>query len=154
MAYSVEKGVVGMVARKMQVIHVANISQNGNIDHFADGLQRAGRPVGASAAMLVGPLLADPESIPGGGDKELKLLGIVQLLERRRRTTHAQAADAGVGIGGGAPPTGEFTHQEQAHFSQLLRVFAYAARRTWKVQELSAQLDGAPHTLSRLLTGK
>lgn len=132
-----DKGVVGLCAKRQAVIHVANISQHPYIDAAADGLQRSGRPVGADAAMLCGPLIVDYDE---GG----KLIGVVQLLERRKKSS-------GVGE---QELSSEFSNEEQSLFQQLLRVCAHAAWRTYKVQDLSAQVStGQPTGLARMLAG-
>jgi len=136
MALSVEKGVVGLCAKRKAVVCVPNISQHPFVDAVADGLQRSGRPVAANSAMLCGPLLVEAdEGSEGGG-----LLGVVQLLERKKKN------------GGGALGS-EFSPEEQELFQQLLQVFAHAGWRTLKVQELAAKLEGSPATMSRLLMG-
>lgn len=145
--FGLDKGIVGLTARKLQIMNVASISQSPYVDNAADGLQRAGKPVSANASMLCGPLLGDPER--AGAPQEL--LGVVQLLERRRPTPNARSEPGGTS--GGGAPSGEFTAEEQNLFSRLLPVCAYSAWRIWKVQELTGLLEGTPTTLSRLLSG-
>lgn len=137
---SIEKGVVGLCAKRMAVVNVANISHHPYIDAAADGLQRSGRPVSSEASMLVGPLVVDNVEEP-------KLVGVVQLLERRRHK--AVAGERGRGDGHGE----EFTAEEQTLFAQMLRVCAQAAWRTFKVQELTAQMNGSPAGLVHMLAG-
>merc|ERR1719277_781504 len=145
-AFSLDKGIVGLSARKMQVMHIASISQNPYIDPAADGLQRTGRPVGANASMLCGPLLGDADP----GQDVPTLLGVVQLLERRRKGGQSGgSADAS-----GAAVAAEFSQEEQSLFQQLLQVCTYAAWRTRRLQELTSQIEGSPAGLSRLLSGK
>jgi len=135
---SLEKGVVGLCAKRMAVVNVGNISHHPYIDAASDGLQRSGRPVSSEASMLVGPLVVDNVEEP-------KLVGVVQLLERRRHK--AVAGEKGRGDGHGE----EFSSEEQTLFAQMLRVCAQAAWRTFKVQELTAQLSGSPATLESML---
>lgn len=131
-----DKGVVGLCAKRQAVIHVANISHHPYIDAAADGLQRTGRPVGADAAMLCGPLIVDYDE---GG----KLIGVVQLLERRKKTNMGEQEY-----------NSEFSNEEQSLFQQLLRVCAHAAWRTFRVQDLSAQVStGQSVSLARMLAG-
>merc|ERR1719336_866318 len=104
-AFGLEKGIVGLSARKMQVMHIASISQNPYVDPAADGLQRTGRPVGANASMLCGPLLGDSDH---GGLGESTLLGVVQLLEKRRKTSSEGTANTST--------SGEFSQEEQSLF--------------------------------------
>mmetsp|Transcript_56336 Transcript_56336/g.98396 ORF Transcript_56336/g.98396 Transcript_56336/m.98396 type:complete len:644 (-) Transcript_56336:34-1965(-) len=132
-----DKGVVGLCAKRQAVIHVANISHHPYIDAAADGLQRTGRPVGADAAMLCGPLIVDYDE---GG----KLIGVVQLLERRKKNANM----------GEQEYNSEFSNEEQSLFQQLLRVCAHAAWRTYRVQDLSAQVStGQSVGLARMLAG-
>lgn len=131
-----DKGVVGLCAKRQAVVHVANISHHPYIDAIADGLQRTGRPVAAEAAMLVGPLVI--ESVEGS-----RLVGVVQLLERQKKNTPADVADKDDG----------FSAEEQNLFTQLLRVCAQAAWRTYKVQELTAQVNNSQTGLMQMLSG-
>lgn len=133
---SIDKGVVGLCAKKKTVISVSNISQHPYVDAVADGLQRSGRPVAANSAMLCGPLHVEAdEGIDQGG-----LLGVVQLLERKKKLANSAMGS-------------EFSSEEQSLFQQLLQVFAHAGWRALKAQELQAKLEGAPATLARLLMG-
>jgi len=141
-----DKGVVGLCAKRqltfppppnMGVVHVTNISHHPYMDSAADGLQRSGRPISADAAMLVGPLVIDQ---PQG----TRLVGIVQLLERRKKHSHG-TADHGVD---------GFTDEEQNLFQQILRICAHVAWRTYKVQDLAAQVNGGqPVGLAHILAG-
>lgn len=130
-----DKGVVGVCAKRQQVIHVANISHHPYIDAAADGLQRAGRPVSSEASMLIGPLVI--ENVEGA-----RLIGVVQLLERRKDKKDS-----------GPTKDEEFSAEEQSLFNQLLRVCAQVAWRTYKVQELTAQVNNAPMSLADMLAG-
>jgi len=111
-----DKGVVGLCAKRQAIVHVANISHHPYMDTYADGLLRGGRPVGADAAMLVGPLVV--EYVEGN-----RLLGIVQLLERKKND--------------GSKASSEFSAEEQNLFSHILRVLACVVWRTYQVQEIS-----------------
>lgn len=94
------KGILGQCAHKQQVINIPDIHQNPFVDPIADGLQRKGRPVGKHAAMLVGPVLVESSERSGQ-----ELLGVVQLLEKKRR-----AAD-------GSTQPSEFLPDEQHLFN-------------------------------------
>lgn len=131
-----DKGVVGLCAKRQAVVHVANISHHPYIDATADGLQRTGRPVAAEAAMLVGPLVI--ESVEGS-----RLVGVVQLLERQKKNGPVDVAEKDDG----------FSAEEQNLFTQLLRVCAQAAWRTYKVQELTAQVNNSQTGLMQMLSG-
>lgn len=130
------KGILGQCAQKQQVINIPDIHQNPFVDPITDGLQRNGRPVGKHAAMLVGPMLVESSERSGQ-----ELLGVVQLLEKKRR-----AAD-------GSTQPSEFLPDEQHLFNQLLTVCSHAGSRTIKVQQLSAQLSGSPYNVQALLFG-
>lgn len=151
-SFSLDKGVVGLVSRKLQVLHIPDISKNAFVDHFADGMQRPGRPMDSHASMLLGPLVFEP---PVGSGGKTRLLGVVQVMERRRRPPAAQ-----VGIGGASPdaisgPTyGEFTSEEQSLFGIMLRILAVVVLKIWKAQELSAKHEGSPCSLAYLLCSK
>jgi len=132
---SLEKGVVGLCARKQIVVHVASISQHPYIDAIADGLQRPGQPIPGEASMLVGPLVVDSVDGP-------KLVGIVQLLERRKQKSGVTEMNAS-----------EFSAEEQNLFTQLLRVCSQVAWRIHKVQELTCQVNNVPSGLIRMLAG-
>mmetsp|Transcript_66796 Transcript_66796/g.118245 ORF Transcript_66796/g.118245 Transcript_66796/m.118245 type:complete len:605 (+) Transcript_66796:44-1858(+) len=138
----ITKGIMGQVVQKQQVIHVADIRSNPNVDPVADGLQRTGKPVASHAAMLVGPMLVDASRTDAGGQTGQDLVGIVQLLEKKRKNTI-----------NGSIQISEFSEQEQQLFQQLLFVCANAGARTIKVQMLQAQLAGTPHKLQALLSG-
>jgi len=151
-SFKLDTGIVGLCARRQQVMHIPNISQHPYIDAAVDGLHRTGRPVGAHASMLVGPLIIDAadnvglESGQGGGGP--LLLGVAQLLERKKKPSSGVVKE---GQGGAAE--GEFTVEEQDLFKQLLRVCTYSAWRTLKVQEYMLKAEGSPHTLQRMLAG-
>jgi len=136
---TLDKGVVGLCASRQTVVHVGNISHHPYIDAGADGLQRSGRPVSSEASMLVGPLVID--SVEGS-----MLFGVIQLLERRKRKPGdaMQSADL---------KGEEFSAEEQSLFTQLLRVCAQAAWRTFKVQELTSQVNDKKLSLVDLLAG-
>merc|ERR1711920_1069413 len=93
MSFGLDKGIVGLCAKRQQVMHIANISQHPYVDAAADGLQRTGRPVGSHAAMLCGPLLIDSDEAVGHDGSNL--LGVVQLLERKKKATGAAAEASG-----------------------------------------------------------
>jgi len=133
---SLEKGVVGLCAKRQQVVHVTNISHHPYIDAAADGLQRSGRPISSEASTLVGPLVI--ESVEGA-----RLVGVVQLLERKKVKNAAPESAQGE----------EFTSEEQSLFNQLLRVCAQAAWRTLRVQQLTAQVNNDPSGLEHMLAG-
>jgi len=139
---SIAKGIMGQVVQKQQVIHVPDITANPNVDPLTDGLQRSGKPVSSHAAMLVGPMLVDAGRTDSEGQSGQDLLGVVQILEKKRRN-HID----------GSTQTSEFTEDEQKLFQQLLVVGASAGARTVKVQQLQAQLAGTPHKMSALLSG-
>mmetsp|Transcript_28082 Transcript_28082/g.61304 ORF Transcript_28082/g.61304 Transcript_28082/m.61304 type:complete len:648 (-) Transcript_28082:167-2110(-) len=126
-----DKGIVGLCAKRRQIVHIANISQHPYVDMFADGLNRSGRPVNPQASMLCGPLVVDY-------DEGSRLVGVIQLLERSRKVADASA-------------WGEFSPEEQRMFEQLLRVCAHVVWRTFQVQELSAKLEGSSRSLPRML---
>jgi GAF domain-containing protein len=141
-----DKGVVGICAKRqlqsppppnMGVVHVSNISHHPYMDSAADGLQRSGRPISADAAMLLGPLVVEqPEGV--------RLVGVVQLLERKKKHTHG-ATDQGLD---------GFSYEEQNLFQQILRICGHVAWRTYKVQDLAAQVNGGqPVGLAHLLAG-
>jgi hypothetical protein len=132
-----DKGVVGLCSKRQQVIHVSNISHHPYIDAAADGLQRSGRPISSEASMLVGPLVV--ENVEGP-----RLVGIVQLLERRKEKKEAV---------GGVGKDEEFSPEEQGLFNQLLRVCAQVAWRVYQVQELTAEKSGNPMSLAQMLAG-
>jgi len=133
-----DKGVVGLCAKKQQVVHVANISHHPYIDAAADGLQRSGRPISSESSMLVGPLVI--ENVEGP-----RLVGVVQLLERRKvKDTEREAQSEKKGE--------EFSQEEQSLFTQLLRVCAQAAWRTYLVQELTGKVNDTPMSLAHMLS--
>merc|ERR1719221_1275119 len=103
------------------MIHVPQISQEPHVDPQADGLQRGGKPVSAQASMLVGPMLVDDDQVSQGRNR---LVGVVQLLERKK----------------GFDAAG-FTYEEQELFQLLLGTCTQAAKKTLKVQELTARLE-------------
>lgn len=134
-----DKGVVGLCAKKQQVVHVANISHHPYIDAAADGLQRSGRPISSESSMLVGPLVI--ENVEGP-----RLVGVVQLLERRKvKETEREAAQS-------EKKGEEFSTEEQSLFTQLLRVCAQAAWRTYLVQELTGKVNNTPMSLAHMLS--
>lgn len=133
---SITKGILGQCAQKKQVINIPDIHQNPFVDPIADGLQRNGRPVNTHAAMLVGPMLVEASS-----DRGHELLGVVQLLEKKRRA-----------IDGSTQPS-DFTPDEQQLFNQLLTVCSHAGSRTIKVQQLTAQIAQTPDNVQALLFG-
>lgn len=133
-----DKGVVGLCAKRQTVVHVSNISHHPYMDAAADGLQRSGRPISADSAMLVGPLVIEQAA-------GTRLVGVVQLLERKKKTKDS-------------PPdiedSNDFTDEEESLFQQILRVCAHVAWRTYKAQDLEAQLiGGQPASLAQLLAG-
>lgn len=132
---SLDKGVVGLCAKRQQLVHVANISHHPYIDAAADGLQRSGRPISSEASMLIGPLVI--ENVDGA-----RLVGVVQLLERRKAKGPATET----------AKSEEFSAEEQSLFNQLLRVCAQAAWRTYKVEELTAQVNNTPVSWEILLS--
>jgi len=137
---SMTKGILGQCAQKQQVVHIPDIHQNPFVEPVTDGLQRNGKPVNSHAAMLVGPMLVESSR---GDDRSggQELMGVVQLLEKKRRSPD------------GATQSSDFTADEQALFQQLLTVCSHAGSRTIKVQQLSAQLAGSPHNVQALLFG-
>jgi len=142
--FSIDKGIIGLCARRQQVINVADIGLHPYCDAAADGIQRTGRPVNAHAAMLCGPLLIDSDD---GDHGSSNLLGVVQLLERKKRK--GGEPEAG---GGGTSPT-EFSLEDEALFKELLSVCAHAAWRTREIRKLSAQLNGQSVNMSWMMSG-
>merc|ERR1711865_1331327 len=136
-----DKGVVGLCATRQTVVHVGNISHHPYIDAGADGLQRTGRPVSTEASMLCGPLVID--SVEGS-----RLVGVIQLLERRKPKAGAAPDKVSLNAGNNSE---EFSSEELSLFTQLLRVCAQAAWRTYKVQELTAQVGNIPCGLVHML---
>jgi GAF domain-containing protein len=135
---SMDKGVVGLCAKRQAVIHVANISHYPYMDAAADGLQRTGRPISAEASMLVGPLVIEQAA-------GVRLVGVVQLLERKKRIT-SNSPDA--------EPGNDFSTEDQELFKQILPVCANVAWRTFRVQDLEAQAaEGKPAGMAHLLAG-
>jgi hypothetical protein len=130
-AIGIDKGIVGLCARKQQLIHVASLHQDHHVDAQADGLQRSGRPVSMQASMLVGPLLLDSDQVSQGRNR---LVGVVQLLERKKSSD------------------GAFSQEEQELFQLLLGACTQAARKTLKVQELGNKLEEVPSSLTRMLS--
>jgi GAF domain-containing protein len=134
---SLDKGVIGLCAKRQQVVHVSNISHHPYIDAAADGLQRSGRPISGDASMLVGPFIIEHVEGP-------RLIGIVQLLERRRKKRRS-------GTEKDALMNEDFSLEEQSLFQQLLRVCAQAAWRTYTVQELTAKVNNRSMSLGEML---
>lgn len=129
-----DKGVVGLCAKKQTLIHVANIAQHPYIDSAADGLLRTGQRVPSGASMLAGPMLVDSSNGP-------KLVGVVQLLEKRKQKSGMAEVDS------------DFSTEEQNLFSQLLRVCSAVAYRIYTVQDLTCQVNDVPSGLTRMLAG-
>lgn len=154
MHLSLDKGVVGLCAKRQALIHVPNISQHPYIDATADGLHRTGKAVAMDAAMLCGPLVVDSDD---GG----QMIGVVQLLERtktEKTKTNAQTTTkrgANTGSTRSSESAGEFSAEDQGLFQHLLRVCAHAAWRTYKVHDLSVAIasGGQSMGLERLLSG-
>jgi len=125
-SFSLDQGIVGMCAKKLQVIHTPNVSQLPYVDAAADGLQKSGgRLVNAHAAMLCGPMVVECED-------RSELLGILQLLEKNKKKQ-------------------DFSAEDKSMFEYFLSVCAHIASRTLEVQRLTAQLDGNPSDLERIL---
>lgn len=141
LSISITKGILGQCVQKRQVVNVNDVTTNPYVDPISDGLQRSGKPVVAHAAMLVGPLIVDNSSAEEG-KLGSELVGVVQLLEKKKRST----IDGSIQIS-------EFTPEEQMLFSQLLSVCSNAGARTIKVQQLEAKLTNTSHSLSALLSG-
>eukprot|EP00812_Abedinium_dasypus_P009026 NODE_2745_length_884_cov_227.025332.p1 GENE.NODE_2745_length_884_cov_227.025332~~NODE_2745_length_884_cov_227.025332.p1 ORF type:complete len:234 (+),score=84.33 NODE_2745_length_884_cov_227.025332:3-704(+) len=137
------KGVVGLCAKKRQMIHIVDISLHHHVDPVADGLKQGGRAVAPDASMLCGPLAVD-------SDEGSRLVGVVELLERSRKK--GAVVSPPNGDCGGEAERG-FPAEEQALFQQILRVCAHAAWRTYLVQEQRSQLAGTPLTLAQMLSG-
>jgi len=136
---SLDKGIVGLVARRQQVQHVSDISQHPYVDALADGLERSGKPINPQAEMLCGPMVVDFDA---GG----KLVGVVQLLDRVKVKRNAAKAP-------GSDSSKEWGLEDQKLFQQLLKVCAHCAWRTMQVQTLSAQSEGTPGGLARMIAG-
>jgi len=137
MAISQDKGIVGLCARRKEVLHIPNVSLHPYVDVVADGLQRQGKQIGAHAAMLCGPMVVDY-------DEGSRLVGVVQLMERTKVKRASKGDDMRT----------DFTAEEEQLFTQLLRVLAHCALRTLKVQAMALQLsDGSRQapTLQKLM---
>merc|ERR1711933_550014 len=101
------------------------ISKHQSIDSVADGLRRPGKPVHPQAAMLCGPLVTDSDQDKDGG----KLLGVVQLLERRPK---AASSTSPVSKGVEAPE--DFSTEELALFPLMLRICTQGLLRALSVK--------------------
>uniref|UniRef100_A0A7S4VC91 GAF domain-containing protein n=1 Tax=Alexandrium monilatum TaxID=311494 RepID=A0A7S4VC91_9DINO len=132
LALSLDRGIVGLCAKKRAIVNVPNVSHHPFVDAMADGIQRSGRPVASNAPTMCGPLVVEADE----GNETGGFLGVVQLLERRKKVAE-----------------GEFSSQEQELFRQLLQVFAHVGWRALKTQELAARLEGNPTAMMRLLMG-
>eukprot|EP00811_Abedinium_folium_P027149 NODE_4081_length_1939_cov_4.811258.p1 GENE.NODE_4081_length_1939_cov_4.811258~~NODE_4081_length_1939_cov_4.811258.p1 ORF type:complete len:624 (-),score=187.75 NODE_4081_length_1939_cov_4.811258:68-1885(-) len=142
-SFSLSKGIVGLCAKKRQMIHLVDISLHHNVDAAADGLRQGSRSVAADASMLCGPLAVD-------SDDGSRLVGVVELLERSKKKGATVTPPNG---GGGGEVERGFPQEEQTLFLQILRVCAHAAWRTYLVQDQRAQLAGTPLTLAQMISG-
>eukprot|EP00927_Polykrikos_kofoidii_P022266 TRINITY_DN20827_c0_g1_i1.p1 TRINITY_DN20827_c0_g1~~TRINITY_DN20827_c0_g1_i1.p1 ORF type:complete len:849 (-),score=167.76 TRINITY_DN20827_c0_g1_i1:123-2669(-) len=147
-AVSINKGIVGLCARRMQVLHVINVAKHPFADAFADGLIRNGKYMTTEASMLVGPMVVDYDE---GGT----LVGVVQLLDRNKKRsdvgTKASAAGKCDGKGGIDGEAG-FSMEEQDFFKQFLRVLAHVAWRMLQVHETILRNSDQPGGLARIVS--
>lgn len=134
----IDRGVVGRCAKRRAAMHVSNVSSHPYVDAVADGLRRSGQQAAMSdAAMLCGPMLLED------GAPDSSLLGVVQLLQRAKHSTTDSSA----------PVSRDFSTEEQGLFQHIVRVCAYAAWRTIRIQQLEAQLAGDTATVATMLSG-
>lgn len=141
-----KEGIVGRVVRKRQIVHLERLIMSPHLSERADGVDLYGP--GGDINMLAGPMLANL------GEDGVKVVGVVQLIEKRGRadadSTLLRAASGA--IGGPDAPRGlcePFTVEDQDFFHELLRILGLAAYRT--MQGLS-QASGSDD-VERLLNG-
>merc|ERR1712107_269555 len=132
-SFGLNRGIVGLCAKKQQIFHVLNVSHHHQVDSAADGLQSGNKTVAGDAAMLCGPLVVDH-------DKGACLVGVIELLEKVERKGSI-AVDGKPG----------FSPQDQDLFQHILPVCAHAAWRTFVLQDQKRQLVGTPVTLAQML---
>lgn len=131
-AIRIDKGIVGLCARRQQLVHVPNVAHHPYVDAVADGLLRGGKPHVSNVSMLCGPMLVDHED-------GSRLVGVVQLIERTKK----QGSEDGDGV--------DFTPEEQSNFEHLLQICSHVVCKAIRVQELSAEVGGNPSSLDRIL---
>mmetsp|Transcript_9792 Transcript_9792/g.17706 ORF Transcript_9792/g.17706 Transcript_9792/m.17706 type:complete len:630 (-) Transcript_9792:24-1913(-) len=131
---SIHEGIVGLCARRRQPIHVSDTLYHPYFSGEVD-LQQATseKRLKKNTAMLCAPLMLDTTEKGAG---EAQLLGVVQLLERKRQS--------------GSDATG-FTEEEEVLFERLLEISSHVLWRLYKAEEAAAKLSGQPSDLEQLL---
>mmetsp|Transcript_8844 Transcript_8844/g.19718 ORF Transcript_8844/g.19718 Transcript_8844/m.19718 type:complete len:618 (-) Transcript_8844:9-1862(-) len=129
---TIQEGIVGLCARRRQPIHVSDTLHHPYFSSAVD-LQQATseKRLKKNTAMLCAPLMLDTSE---RGDSQL--LGVVQLLERRRQS--------------GSDATG-FTEEEEVLFERLLEISSHVLWRLYKAEEAAAKMSGQPSSLEQLL---
>lgn len=121
---SLQEGIVGKCARKVQNTHVERLIGSADISERADGVDMSGRSTDLN--LMCGPMVAHLS------DKMI-LIGTLQVIEKK--------LPAGVVRSANSSACAPFSEEDERFFASILKILGLAAYRTMQLQARSDRAD-------------